>query len=163
MIARTLLGATALALTLGMAPGARAQDDGDASDRAIVVTIVGPCELSLDGKPVDCSGVAYMAFPATHRINFTAVTSRAGWAFSGQEDDNDDGDYTLTLDSVLDPAAGRVEAEGECEMRVDEDKRTVRSIECNAMTPSGVVQLKASGVIADADDDDDDDDDSTQG
>ncbi len=155
MNARTLLGATALALTLAIAPGARAQDD---SDQSIVVTIVGPCELTLAGRPVDCSGVAYMAFPATHRINFTAVTQTAGWAFSGEEDDNDDGDYTLTLDSVLTPAAGRVEAEGECQMQVDQDRRTVRSIDCNAKTDAGVMRLKASGVIAEADDDDDDDD-----
>ena len=161
MIARTLLGATALALTLGMASGARAQDG---SDQSIVVTIVGPCELTLAGRPVGCNGVAYMVFPATHRINFTAVTQTAGWAFSGEEDDNDDGDYTLTLDSVLTPSAGRVEAEGECEMQVGEDKRTVRSIDCTAETDAGVIQLKASGVIAAADDDDDDeDDDSARG
>jgi hypothetical protein len=146
-----------LALTLtAAAPSAMAQDDA----QPVLITIQGPCVLALNGRPLQCAGVAYMAFPATHRIDFTALTEQAGWAFSGDQDQNDDGHYTLAVDSVVNPRAGRVQAQGQCAMVVAEDGRTVDSIECQARTPAGVMMLKASGKAqTGADDDDDDDDD----
>lgn len=145
------------ALESADAPPAQGEDPGD----PIVVDIDGPCELTLNGKAVECSGVSYMAFPGNHRINFTATTADAGFAFSGDDDDDEDGDYTLALDSVLSPAAGRLAAQGECSMDVAEDRRTVNSITCVAATTSGEIRLTASGVVSD--DDDGDDDDATTG
>ncbi|MGZ3367593.1 MAG: hypothetical protein ACXWK1_01650 [Caulobacteraceae bacterium] len=155
-----LLAACVLALAFGPA---RAQDDeeddgDDAAAAPIVVDIDGPCTLTVKGQEIPCSGVAYMVFPANHRIDFTAITETAGWAFSGEEDDNQDGRYTLTLDSMLNPSSGRLEAEGRCEMQVAEDRRTVKSLDCRASTEDGEFTLKASGVIS-ADEDDGEDDD----
>ena len=65
----------------------------------------------------------------------------------------------LDVDSVVAPSAGRLDAEGECDMTLAEDKRTVTSLSCRATTDQGVMTLRASGVIAAADSDDDDDDD----
>ncbi len=158
MTARWTAGAALAALVLRAASG-HAQDP-----KSVVVNISGPCELVLDGRTVSCSGVAYMAFPETHRIDFTALTSQSGWAFSGAEDENDQGRYSLTLDSVLSPDAGRLEADGECNMQVAEDGRTVRSIDCEAKTAAGDLALKASGVASTeggTDDDGEDDGDDT--
>jgi hypothetical protein len=152
-------GAVALVLALAGVPASAQQQD------AIVVNIAGPCQLVLGGRSMGCVGVAYMAFAGTHRIDFTAVTSQSSWAFSGEEDANDDGRYSLTVDSVLSPQAGRVEADGECTMDLAEDRRTVRGLECQAMTPAGPLTLKASGRVVSAagGDDDDGDDDSGDG
>jgi hypothetical protein len=161
MTARWTAGAAFAALALTAAAG-HAQDPQSQDPKSVVVNISGPCELVLDGRTVSCSGVAYMAFPGTHRIDFTALTSQSGWAFSGEQDDNEKGSYSLTLDSVLSPDAGRLEADGECDMQVADDGRTVRSIDCQAKTAAGDLVLKASGVVAstegDPDDGDDDDD-----
>jgi hypothetical protein len=161
MTCRFSAGALALALAAFAAAPVRAQT------APIVINIEGPCALSLDGRAADCAGVAYMAFPDNHRVDFTAVTAQAGWAFSGDEDSKDGGHYTLTLDSVVSPQAGRLDAEGQCDMDLEDDGLTVRAIACRAQTAAGVMQLKASGVarIGDEDDDDDDDDgpDSGQG
>ena len=144
-------GLLALALAFG-ASAVHAQDDDDDDDAPasppIVINIDGPCALTVDGHDVPCHAVAYMAFPSNHRINFTAITETAGWAFSGEEDDNQDGDYALDLDSVLGPSAGRVEAEGECDMAVAADRRTVTSLECHAETEDGELTLRASGTIS---------------
>ncbi len=143
------------------AGGARAQDDGDnAAADPIVVNIVGPCVLTIGDMTQDCRGVAYMAFPSNHRIDFTAITETAGWAFSGEQDDRDGSSYTLTLDSVLSPSAGRSEADGECDLEVAEDGRTVTSLHCEASTDDGDLMLDASGAITvdDRDDGDDEDD-----
>jgi len=167
------LVAAALAVTAWLStPGARAQDDddyGDGDDDAppapLVVDIEGPCVLSLQGQNLPCREVAYMVFPSNHRIDFTAITETAGWAFSGAEDDNKGGRYTLALDSVLNPASGRYDAGGRCEMQVGDDRRTVMSLDCRASTADGEFTLKASGKIEvenpgdDADDDGPDDDD----
>ena len=144
------LPACALALALIVAASAAlAQDDDDGpAQPPIVVNIVGPCALTVGGQTVPCRGVAYMAFPSNHRINFTAITETAGWAFSGEEDDNEDGDYALAVDSVLGPSAGRVEADGECDMQMAEDRRTVTSLECRADTDDGELTLRASGTVA---------------
>ena len=152
----------ACALALGLAfsaSGALAQDDDDdaTAGQPIVVQIDGPCALTVGGRAVACQGVAYMVFPSNGRIDFTAITATAGWAFSGEEDDNDEGQYTLQVDSVLSPSASRVDAEGECDMEVAEDRRTVRSLECRAATDQGDLALRASGVIAVDDGDDGDD------
>jgi hypothetical protein len=150
-------------LCAALAGAALAQDDdGDAPAASpIVVNINGPCVLTVDDKPQACRGVAYMAFPSNHRIDFTALTETAGWAFSGDEDQNDDGAYTLALDSVLTPSAGRLDADGECDMQVGEDGRTVMSLRCEASTDDGDLVLQASGAISvdDRDDGDDQDDD----
>jgi len=156
MIIRSSAGA-ALALTVSLVAGAslpaRAQD----RSQPIVINIEGPCVVALNSQQVQCSGVAYMAFPATGRIDFTAVTDQTGWAFSGDQDANDDGHYTLMLDSVVSPRAGRIQAEGQCEMDIDGDGKTVTGIACQARTAAGVMLLKASGVADTGDDDDDDD------
>jgi hypothetical protein len=155
----------AAALGLAFSAGAAlAQDNGDDDAPAaspIVVAINGPCVLTVDDKPQACRGVAYMAFPSNHRIDFTAITETAGWAFSGEEDENDDGTYTLALDSVLTPSTGRLDADGECDMQVAEDGRTVMSLRCEASTDDGGLVLQASGAISidDRDDGDDQDDD----
>jgi hypothetical protein len=99
-----------------------------------------------------------MAFPDNHRIDFTAIAGQAGLAFSGEEDSNKDGHYTLTLDSVVSPRIGRLKAEGQCDMELEDDGVTVRAIACRAQTSAGVMQLKASGVARSGDGDDDDDD-----
>ena len=127
-----------------------------ADQQPIVVAIAGPCVLSLNGRSAPCSGVAYMAFPENHRINFTAAAGQAGWAFSGLSDERDEGRYTLTVDSVLGPG-GRMAAQGECDMEVDEDGRTVDSIDCQAATAGGALRLQASGDIVGGDEDEDDD------
>jgi len=156
-----LLRCSALAaLAFAAASPARAQDQA----QPVVIMIQGPCILATNGRPLDCAGVAYMAFPATHRIVFTAVTDKAGWTFSGDEDRNNDGHYILAVDSVLSPAAGPMQARGLCAMVVAEDRLTVSSLECQARTPAGVMMMKASGKVvtrADDDDDDPDDDDGT--
>jgi hypothetical protein len=141
--------AVALALLLAC-PAARAQDDDDDGPAGppVVVTIQGPCALTVNGRNVPCRGVAYMVFPSTHRIDFTAITETAGWAFSGEDDDNEDGRYALDVDSVLGPSAQRIDAEGECDMEVAEDRRTVESLECRASTDDGEMTLTASGAIA---------------
>jgi hypothetical protein len=149
--------APALALVLAvvlLGPAARAQDDDDDGPRAapVVVTIQGPCALTVNGRSVPCRGVAYMVFPSTHRIDFTAITQTAGWAFSGEDDDNEEGQYALDVDSVLGPSAQRIDADGECDMEVADDRRTVRSLECRASTDDGELTLTASGVIAVDDD-----------
>ncbi len=163
------LAACVLAMSVAFAAGARAQDDdGDDSDDdavPIVVDIDGPCVLTVKGETIPCRGVAYMVFPSNHRIDFTAITETDGWAFSGDDDNNRDGRYGLALDSVLDPGSERLNADGRCEMRVDQDRRTVMSLECRASTADGEVTLKASGTIevedpGDEDDDDGPDDDS---
>ena len=163
MTRRLIVRACAAALGLACAAGAaRAQDDDDApATRPIVVNINGPCVLTIDGRPQACRGVAYMAFPSNHRIDFTAITGTAGWAFSGDEDQNNDGAYVLALDSVLTPSAGRIDADGECDMQVGQDGRTVTSLRCEAATDDGDLVLEASGVISvdDQDDGDDPDDD----
>ena len=150
--------ACALAFTLALGASARAQDDDDGDDSSgapVVVDINGSCTLTVEGNVIPCRGVAYMVFPSNHRIDFTGITDTAGWAFSGMDDDNRDGRYTLDLDSVLNPASGRLEAEGRCEMVVGDDRRTVKSLDCRATTPEGEFSLKASGMIA-ADEGDDD-------
>ena len=164
---RALAGPAALALALILPTLAMAQEDDTPGDRPLTVRIAGPCTIGLDGREADCRGVIYMAFPSSGRIDFTAVTSGMGIAFSGETDENEDGSYTLTLDSVVSPQAGRMDAEGECEMDVEKDGRTVRSIACEANTDAGALTLEASGLIAAADlgdtdkitnDDDPDDD-----
>jgi hypothetical protein len=151
-----------LALSLAFAAGARAQDDdddgGDDDDAPLVVDISGPCVLTLKGETIPCQGVAYMVFPSNHRIDFTAITDMDGWAFSGDHDNDRDGRYALALDSVLDPGSERLDANGRCEMRVAEDRRSVTSLECRASTKDGEVTLKASGTIEVEDPGDDDDD-----
>ncbi len=161
---RTLgVAACVLALSLAFAAGVRAQDDDDddGDDDAgapLVVDINGPCTLTVKGETISCRGVAYMVFPSNHRIDFAAITETDGWAFSGDADDNRDGRYALALDSVLGPGSDRVDADGRCEMRVADDRRSVTSLECRASTGDGEVILKASGTIAVEDPGDDDDD-----
>jgi hypothetical protein len=159
------LAACVLALSVAFAAGARAQDDDDGDDGGddgpapLVVDINGPCVLTLKGQSIPCKGVAYMVFPANHRIDFTAITDMDGWAFSGDHDNDRDGRYALALDSVLDPGSERLDANGRCEMRVAEDRRSVTSLECRASTQDGEVTLKASGTIEVEDPEDDDEDD----
>jgi hypothetical protein len=144
------VAACALALALGPA-AARAQDEDDDDDgpaAPIVVQINGPCALTVDGRDTPCRGVAYMAFPSNHRIDFTAITETAGWAFSGEDDENEGGRYALEIDSILNPDAARLDADGECRMQLADDRRTVQSLDCRAMTDQGELTLKASGVIA---------------
>jgi hypothetical protein len=160
------LAVCVLALSLAFAAGARAQDDDDDGDDAaapVVVDIDGPCTLTVKGEAIPCRGVAYMVFPSNHRIDFTAITETAGWAFSGEEDDNQDGHYTLALDSVVNAGSSRVDAEGQCEMQVADDRRTVTSLVCRASTEDGEFTLKASGTTAVEDTGDDDDDGSDDG
>ena len=89
-----------------------------------------------------------MVFPSNHRIDFTAITENSGWAFSGDDDDNNpNGRYALKLDSVLNPASGRLDAAGRCEMQLAADHRTVTSLTCLASTQDGDFTLKASGTI----------------
>jgi hypothetical protein len=110
-----------------------------------------------------------MVFPSNHRIDFTAITETAGWAFSGEDDNHRGGRYILALDSVLNPASGgRFDADGRCEMQVADDRRTVTSLNCRAAVDGSDFTLKASGAITveDAGDDegdgpDDDDGDDT--
>src|SRR6185312_3333281 len=138
-LAASLL-ALSLSLSLAFAGVARAQDDEDDGDddaAPVVVDINGPCTLTVRDQVISCRGVAYMVFPSNHRIDFTAITETAGWAFSGDEDANKDGHYTLTVDSVLNPASGRLDAEGRCEMQVEADRRTVTSLDCRASTEGG--------------------------
>jgi hypothetical protein len=147
------LAACALALSLAFAGGARAQDDDDGYDdddapaAPLVVDIEGPCILSLQGASIPCRGVAYMVFPSNRRIDFTAITDTAGWAFSGGDDDDRDGRYALALDSVLNAGTGRIAADGRCEMQLAADHRTVTSLDCRARTEAGEFTLKASGTI----------------
>jgi hypothetical protein len=153
-----------LGLTLVLAAGSSALAQEQA--QPVVIMIQGPCVVTANGHPMDCAGVSYMAFPTNHRIAFTAITDKAGWTFSGDQDHNDDGRYTLALDSVLSPQVGEMQAQGVCAMVVAEDRRDVPTIECKARTPAGVMIMKASGrVVTGADDDNDDDDgpDSQQG
>ena len=156
------LAACVLVFALAFSAGARAQDDddddgGDDGAAPIVVDINGPCVLTVKGEAIPCRGVAYMAFPSNHRIDFAAITDSAGVAFSGEDDANQDGRYSLDVDSVVAAAAGRIDADGACEMTLDDDKRTVTSLSCRASTDQGVMTLRASGVIAIDDNDDDDD------
>lgn len=156
------LAACILAFALIFGAGARAQDDeddGGDDDAAapIVVDITGPCVLTVKGEAIPCRGVAYMAFPSNHRIDFTAITDTTGWAFSGDQDDNEDGLYALALDSVLDSGSSRVDADGQCEMQMADDHRTVKSLECRASTEDGEITLRASGTIAVENPDDEDD------
>lgn len=154
-------GLLALALAFG-ASAVHAQDDDDDDDGPasppIVVNINGPCALMVDGRDVPCRAVAYMAFPSNHRIDFAAITDNAGFAFSGEDDQNEGGRYGLDVDSVVVPSAGRLDAEGQCDMTLADDKRTVKSLSCRATTDQGVMTLRASGVISAGDSDDDDDD-----
>lgn len=156
------LAACAAILVLAFAaPGARAQDEGDDDGSAaapLVVTINGPCAFSISGRNVACQGVAYMLFPSNHRIDFAAITGNEGWAFSGEQDDNEDGQYALEVDSVVGPSGARIEADGECDMAVGEDRRTVNSLECRASTDAGDFVLRASGAIGSGEPDEDDDD-----
>lgn len=124
-----------------------------------MVHIEGDCTLTLGDQPLPCRAAAYMVFPSSRRINFTAVTDADGWSFSGEQDQNDEDGYVLALDSVITPSAGRVDAEGECDMQVGEDGRSVESLRCEAATDDGVLVLEASGMITvdDADDGDDED------
>jgi hypothetical protein len=153
--------AAGIALAL-MAPAAHAQDDDedDAGPAAppLVVTINGPCSISVAGRSLACTGVAYMVFPSNHRIDFAAITGQSGWAFSGEEDDDDEGDYALTVDSIVGPSGARIEADGECDMQVGQDRRSVESLECNASTDAGDFVLKASGAIGGGEQDERDDD-----
>jgi hypothetical protein len=153
MTCRFYAAALTLALAAFTVAPARAQT------QPIVINIEGPCAMALDGRAAECAGVAYMVFPENHRIDFTAITGQAGLAFSGEEDSNENGHYTLKLDSVVSARAGRLEAQGECVMDLEEDGVTVRAIECRAQTSAGVMQLKASGVARSGDGGDDDDDD----
>jgi hypothetical protein len=162
MPVRPQLVACAALLTLAFAAsGARAQDDdeddGGPASPPIVVTISGPCAMSVGGRNLACSGVAYMVFPSNHRIDFAAITGQTGWSFSGEDDDDDDGDYALTVDSIVGPSGARIEADGACEMMVGEDRQSVESLECRASTDAGDFVLTASGVIADDEADDGDD------
>jgi len=164
------LAACVLALSFAFAAGARAQDDDDDGDddaAPLVIDIDGPCLLTIKGQSIPCLGVAYMVFPSSHRIDFTAITDTAGWAFSGEDDENRGGRYALDLDSVLNLGSGRVAADGRCEMQVGEDRRTVRSLDCRAGAGDGEFTLRASGTITledagnddgDGPDDGDDDD-----
>jgi hypothetical protein len=161
MNARMTKGAVTLAVVL-IAPLAHAQEAGPRSEPPpVIVSIAGPCALALDGHPAHCTGVAYIAFPSSHRIDFTVIGAGETWAFSGEDDDNDKGQYSLTVDGIIGPGAdGRMEADGECDMDVAEDGRTVRSIDCHAKAGVGELTLKASGVIAassGAEEDDDED------
>lgn len=144
----------ALAASAAHAQGDDEDDDGSAAP--LVVSINGPCALSVAGRNLACSGVAYMLFPSNHRIDFAAITGDSGWAFSGEEDDNDEGDYALTVDSMVGPSGARIEADGACEMQVGEDRRSVESLECRASTGSGDFVLTASGVVGAGDEDEDD-------
>jgi hypothetical protein len=157
------LAACVLALSVAFAVGARAQDndedDGDEDAAPLVVDINGPCSLTVEGQTISCKGVAYMVFPSNHRIDFTAITEEDGWSFSGDSDDDREGRYRLALDSVLDPGDDRLDADGRCEMRVADDRRSVMSLECRANTKAGPVILKASGAIEVEDLGDDDEDD----
>lgn len=149
---RNLAGPAALALALILPTLAIAQDDNVApNERPLVVQIAGPCVIGLEGQETDCKGVAYLAFPSSGRIDITALGGGAGIAFSGEADDNEDGSYTLTLDSVVSAKSGRMEAEGECEVDVEKDGRTVTNIACEADTDAGALTLEASGLIAAAD------------
>jgi hypothetical protein len=146
------LAACVLALSLAFAGVARAQDDDEDDDdpavAPLVIDIEGPCVLTLEGQSVPCEGVAFMVFPSNHRIDFTAITENSGWAFSGDDDDNNpNGRYALKLDSVLNPASGRLDAAGRCEMQLAADHRTVTSLTCLASTQDGDFTLKASGTI----------------
>ena len=156
------VAACVLALSLAFTAGARAQDDddddGDDAAAPVVVDINGPCLLTVKGQDVPCRGVAYMVFPSNHRIDFTAITETAGWAFSGEDDANRGGRYTLALDSVLNPASGRFDADGRCEMQVADDRRTVTSLDCRASVEGGDFSLRASGTIAVEDTGDDEED-----
>ena len=156
------LAACVLAVALAFSASAKAQDEdddgGDDDAAPIVVDINGPCMLTVGGHAVPCRGVAYMAFPSNHRIDFTAITETDGLAFSGEEDDNEDGLYALSLDSMVNAGSNRVDADGQCEMQMADDRRTVMSLECHATTEDGEVTLKASGTIAVEDPGDNDDD-----
>jgi hypothetical protein len=99
-----------------------------------------------------------MVFPSNHRIDFTAITETAGWAFSGEDDNSRGGRYILALDSVLNPASGRFDADGRCEMQVADDRRTVTSLNCRAAVDGGDYTLRASGTIAVEDTGDDEGD-----
>ena len=155
----SLVCVVAASFIVALAGGAaQAQDDDASAAPPIVVNIVGPCMLLIDDQPQACRGVAYMAFPSNHRIDFTAITEAAGWAFSGEEDQNDQDGYALALDSVLTPSAGRIDADGECDMTVAGDGRTVTALRCEATTDDGDLVLQASGAISVDDQDDDDDD-----
>jgi len=149
---RSRLPAFALAAALALGASAALAQDDDSDDGPavppIVVSIQGSCTLTVAGQDVPCRGVAYMVFPSNGRIDFTAITETAGWSFSGEQDDNEDGQYALEIDSILGPSAGRVDAEGECDMVVAGDRRTVQSLECRAQTEDGDLVLKASGAIS---------------
>jgi hypothetical protein len=157
MICRFTAGMVLLALCVPARPAA-AQAQAD----PVIVNIAGPCLLAVGGRQIRCAGVAYMVFPDTGRIDFTAIIDRTGWAFSGETDHRQEGRYSLEVDSMVSPSANRVEARGQCAMALAEDGRTVRLIQCQASTPAGLITLKASGV-ASADDGDDDDGDDEDG
>jgi hypothetical protein len=155
MTLRTSVGAAVALAFCTFGSNALGQDQ---DQDPVVIAIQGPCVLALNGEPVACGGLVYMAFPASHRINFTVITEQAGWTFSGLQDANDGGRYALALDSVVTPRAGLTEARGECVMAVADDGVTVSSIACVARTRAGVMMLKASGVAQVGTDDDDEDD-----
>jgi hypothetical protein len=157
---RAHAGPAALALALilpalALPSGAMAQNNDGQNDalaeRPLVVQIAGPCVMGLDGQEADCRGVAYMAFPSSGRIDITALGAGMGLAFSGEADDNEDGSYTLTLDSVVSARTGRMDADGECEVDVAKDGRTVTNITCEAETDAGTLTLEAAGLIAASD------------
>ena len=150
---RALAGPAAMALALILPALAHGQDeDGDGPrERPLVVRIAGPCAMGLDGQETDCRGVAYMAFPSSGRIDISALGAGMDLAFSGEADDNEDGSYTLTLDSVISAGGGRTDADGECQVEVEKDGRTVTSIACQADTDGGTLTLDASGLISASD------------
>ena len=140
MIARLSVAAVLAALVLNPGP-ARAQN--------IVVNVDGPCVMDVGGRNSRCAGTAYIAFPATQRVDFVAVTIAGDWIFSGHKDDAAEGGlYTLVVDALTGPRKARAAAEGMCSMDLADDKVTVRSIDCVAITEAdGPVQLRASGMV----------------
>jgi hypothetical protein len=158
MICRFSAGAAALALAAFASAPAPARAQSQTQTPPIVINIEGPCAMALDGRATECAGVAYMVFPANHRIDFAAIAGQAGLAFSGGQDSNQGGRYTLTVDSVVSPRVGRLQAQGQCVMDMEQDAVTVSAIECRAQTAAGVMQLKASGVAKSGEGGDDDDD-----
>jgi hypothetical protein len=165
MICRLSAGISLLALcALGLAPH-QAWAQAGAASGPVVVGIQGPCVLTLSGRPSACAATAYMVFPDSGRIAFTALSGKAGWAFSGETDHREGGRYILDVDSMISPSAARVEAQGRCMMDMAADGHTVRDVDCRAQTPAGVIALKASGVAQrdDGDDDDEDEDGGSDG
>jgi hypothetical protein len=165
--AAVALGLGLLALpAAGLAATQSVQRDDTAND--VVVEIPGPCMVAVGSQSLQCAGVAYTASPDSGRVMFTAVGQQEDMSFSGDQDENEDGHYTLVLDSVLSRKTGLLQAKGECQMQMAQDGKTVSSIECVARTKAGSILLKAAGVAktggdTSSDDQDDDDDDDGDG